>query len=33
MRKTTFGIVLPTRGVLFSGADPRKDVIELSKLY
>ena len=32
MRKTTFGIVLPTRGVLFSGADPRKDVIELSKL-
>ncbi|MDG6925420.1 MAG: LLM class flavin-dependent oxidoreductase [Nitrososphaerota archaeon] len=32
MPKTTFGIVLPTRGVLFSGADPRKDVIELSKL-
>jgi alkanesulfonate monooxygenase SsuD/methylene tetrahydromethanopterin reductase-like flavin-dependent oxidoreductase (luciferase family) len=32
VRKTTFGIVLPTRGVLFSGADPRKDVIELSKL-
>jgi alkanesulfonate monooxygenase SsuD/methylene tetrahydromethanopterin reductase-like flavin-dependent oxidoreductase (luciferase family) len=32
MRKITFGIVLPTRGVLFSGADPRKDVIELSKL-
>jgi alkanesulfonate monooxygenase SsuD/methylene tetrahydromethanopterin reductase-like flavin-dependent oxidoreductase (luciferase family) len=32
MRKVTFGIVLPTRGVLFSGADPRKDVIELSKL-
>lgn len=32
MAKTTFGIVLPTRGVLFSGADPRKDVIELSRL-
>ncbi len=31
-RKITFGIVLPTRGVLFSGSDPRKDVIELSKL-
>jgi alkanesulfonate monooxygenase SsuD/methylene tetrahydromethanopterin reductase-like flavin-dependent oxidoreductase (luciferase family) len=31
-RKVTFGIVLPTRGVLFSGSDPRKDVIELSKL-
>ncbi len=30
--KITFGIVLPTRGVLFSGSDPRKDVIELSKL-
>lgn len=32
MPKITFGIVLPTRGVLFSGADPRKDVIGLSKL-
>lgn len=32
MAKITFGIVLPTRGVLFSGADPRKDVIELSKM-
>jgi alkanesulfonate monooxygenase SsuD/methylene tetrahydromethanopterin reductase-like flavin-dependent oxidoreductase (luciferase family) len=32
MTKITFGIVLPTRGVLFSGADPRKDVIELSKM-
>lgn len=32
MSKITFGIVLPTRGVLFSGADPRKDVITLSKL-
>ncbi len=31
-KKITFGIVLPTRGVLFSGSDPRKDVIELSKL-
>ncbi len=31
-KKTTFGIVLPTRGVLFSGSDPRKDVLELSKL-
>jgi alkanesulfonate monooxygenase SsuD/methylene tetrahydromethanopterin reductase-like flavin-dependent oxidoreductase (luciferase family) len=30
--KITFGIVLPTRGVLFSGSDPRKDVIELSKM-
>ncbi len=32
VKKITFGIVLPTRGVLFSGSDPRKDVIELSKL-
>ncbi|MDA4122122.1 MAG: LLM class flavin-dependent oxidoreductase [Thaumarchaeota archaeon] len=32
MSKITFGIVLPTRGVLFSGANPRKDIIELSKL-
>ena len=32
MGKITFGIVLPTRGVLFSGADPRKDVIGLGKL-
>ncbi|HZW56002.1 MAG TPA: LLM class flavin-dependent oxidoreductase [Nitrososphaerales archaeon] len=31
-KKITFGIVLPTRGVLFSGSDPRKDVIELSKM-
>lgn len=31
-KKVTFGIVLPTRGVLFSGSDPRKDVLELSKL-
>ena len=31
-KKITFGIVLPTRGVLFSGSDPRKDVIGLSKL-
>lgn len=31
-KKITFGIVLPTRGILFSGSDPRKDVIELSKL-
>lgn len=31
-KKITFGIVLPTRGVLFSGSDPRKDVIELSRL-
>ncbi len=31
-RKITFGIVLPTRGILFSGSDPRKDVIELSRL-
>jgi alkanesulfonate monooxygenase SsuD/methylene tetrahydromethanopterin reductase-like flavin-dependent oxidoreductase (luciferase family) len=32
MSKITFGIVLPTRGVLFSGADPRKDVIGLGKM-
>ncbi len=32
MAKITFGIVLPTRGVLFSGADPKKDIIELSKM-
>lgn len=32
MPKVTFGIVLPTRGVLFSGANPRKDIIDLSKL-
>ncbi|PSN83150.1 hypothetical protein B9Q02_10860, partial [Candidatus Marsarchaeota G1 archaeon BE_D] len=31
-RKITFGIVLPTRGILFSGSDPRKDIIELSKM-
>ena len=30
-KKISFGIVLPTRGILFSGSDPRKDVIELSK--
>jgi alkanesulfonate monooxygenase SsuD/methylene tetrahydromethanopterin reductase-like flavin-dependent oxidoreductase (luciferase family) len=30
--KTSFGIVLPTRGILFSKSSARQDIVELSKL-
>lgn len=30
--KPSFGIVLPTRGILFSKSSARQDIVELSKL-